>query len=290
MATPADWLEATRPKTLPAAIAPVVAGSGAAAAVDGFVAWKAVLALLLALTLQVGVNLANDYSDGVRGTDTARVGPARLVASGTVPATTVKRAAFACFGVAAVLGLVLAVTSAWWLVLVGAACIAAAWYYTGGKRPYGYRGLGEVSVFVFFGLVATVGTAFVQSGSVTWPAVLAGVAVGLLADGVLMANNLRDLPGDAATGKRTVAVRVGDRRARIAYAGMVTVPYLLLFVLAATGPAVLLAFLSLPLALLGVRAVGSGAGGLALIPVLKRTGQAELAFGVLLGVGLALTG
>ena len=290
MASSAQWLEATRPRTLPASIAPVLAGSGAAAAADGFVAWKALLALLLALTLQVGVNFANDYSDGIRGTDEVRVGPTRLVASGVVPARTVKLAAFGCFALAAVLGLVLAVTSSWWLVLVGAASIAAAWYYTGGRRPYGYSGLGEVSVFVFFGLVATIGTSFAQSGSVTWPAVYAGVAVGLLACAVLMANNLRDIAGDTVAGKRTVAVRLGDRRARQAYAALVTVPYVLLFVVAVNRPAILLAFVSLPLALRGIRAVSRGATGMALIPVLRDTGLAELVFGAVLGLGLALSG
>ncbi len=290
MATRAQWLEATRPRTLPASIAPVLAGTGAAALADGVVWPKAVLALLVALALQVGVNFANDYSDGVRGTDTARVGPARLVATGAVPAARVRLAAAACFGVAAVLGLVLALTSAWWLVLVGAACIAAAWYYTGGRRPYGYRGLGEVSVFVFFGLIATAGTEFVQVGSLTWPAVVAGCGVGLLACAVLMANNLRDLVGDAAVGKRTLAVRLGDRRARRTYAGLVAAAYVLLFVLAGRGPAALLAFVSLPIAVRGVRRVGQGATGMALVPVLRDTGLAELAYGVLLGVGLALSG
>lgn len=290
MATPTQWLAATRPRTLPASVAPVLAGTGAAALADGFMAAKALLALLVALTLQVGVNLANDYSDGVRGTDAQRVGPARLVASGAVPAATVRRAAVAAFAVAGVLGVVLAVTTAWWLVLIGAACIAAAWYYTGGRRPYGYRGLGEVSVFVFFGLVATVGTEFVQVSRASWQAVVAGAAVGLLACAVLMANNLRDLAGDAAVGKRTLAVRLGDRRARAAYAGLVTIPYLLLFVLAAAGPTVFLAFLSLPLGIRGVRAVGRGATGMALVPVLRDTGLAELVFGVLLGAGLALAG
>ncbi len=290
MATPAQWLEATRPRTLPASVAPVLAGTGAAAQAGEVVWAKALLALALALALQVGVNFANDYSDGIRGTDEVRVGPARLVASGAVPARTVKLAAALCFGVSALLGLVLALTSAWELVFVGAACIGAAWYYTGGRRPYGYRGLGEVSVFVFFGLVATAGTAFVQAGRLSWPAVVSGAAVGLLACAVLMANNLRDLVGDAAVGKRTVAVRLGQRRARIAYAALVTVPYLLLFVLAATGPAVFLAFASLPLAVRGVRAVSRGANGMELVPVLRDTGLAELAFGALLGVGLALVG
>lgn len=290
MASSAQWLDATRPRTLPASIAPVLAGTGAAAAADGFVAWKALLALLLALTLQVGVNFANDYSDGIRGTDEVRVGPARLVASGAVPARTVKLAAFGCFALAAVLGLVLAVTSSWWLVLVGAASIAAAWYYTGGKRPYGYSGLGEVSVFVFFGLVATIGTSFAQAGSVTWPAVFAGISVGLLACAVLMANNLRDIAGDTVARKRTVAVRLGDRRARQAYAALVTVPYVLLFLTAVNRPAILLAFVSLPLALRGVRAVSRGATGMALIAVLRDTGLAELVFGAVLGLGLALSG
>ncbi|HEY6738080.1 MAG TPA: 1,4-dihydroxy-2-naphthoate polyprenyltransferase, partial [Actinopolymorphaceae bacterium] len=180
MATAAQWWAGARPRTLAASIAPVVLGTGTAMALDAFVAWKAVLALIVAVALQVGCNYANDYSDGVRGTDADRVGPMRLVGSGVAPPARVKAAAFGCFAVAAVCGLVLALTSAWWLVLVGAAAIAAAWFYTGGSRPYGYQALGEVSVFVFFGLVACVGTVYVQALRITWPAVAAAVAIGAI--------------------------------------------------------------------------------------------------------------
>ncbi len=220
MATAAQWLQGARPRTLPAAIAPVAAGTGAAALAGGFVAWKAALALLVALALQVGVNYANDYSDGVRGTDADRVGPLRLVGSGVARPVAVRNAALASFAVAGVAGLVLALTSAWWLLLVGVACVVAAWFYTGGPRPYGYRGLGEVSVFVFFGLVATVGTTFVQAGEVTTASVLAGVGCGALACAILVANNLRDLETDRVAGKHTLAVRLGDQRTRWFYVSL----------------------------------------------------------------------
>jgi 1,4-dihydroxy-2-naphthoate octaprenyltransferase len=209
MATAAHWVAGARPRTLSAAIAPVFVGSAAAAALDGFVWWKALLSLVVALALQVGVNYANDYSDGIRGTDADRVGPFRLVGSGAVPATQVRTAAFVCFGIAAAAGLVLAVTSAWWLVLVGAAALAAAWFYTGGAKPYGYRGLGEVAVFVFFGLVAVLGTTYVQAGRISSAALAGGVAVGALACAILVVNNLRDIHTDRVAGKRTLAVVTG---------------------------------------------------------------------------------
>src|SRR4051794_20810813 len=220
MATPAQWFEGARPRTLPAAVAPVAAGTGAAAAVDGFRLGYALLALLVAVSLQVAVNYANDYSDGVRGTDADRVGPLRLVGWGVAAPAEVRRAAVLSFLVAAVAGLVLALLVAWWLVLVGAACMVAAWYYTGGRSPYGYRGLGEVSVFVFFGLVATVGTTYVQAGEVTTASVFAGIGCGALACAILVANNLRDIPTDTAAGKQTLAVRLGDRRTRLFYVGL----------------------------------------------------------------------
>jgi len=293
MATPAQWLEGARPRTLPAAVAPVLAGTGVALHVDAVVWWKALLALLVSLALQVGVNYANDYSDGVRGTDADRVGPLRLVGSGAASARSVKLAAYAAFAFAALVGLVLALATAWWLLLVGAGCIVAAWFYTGGKRPYGYEGWGEVMVFLFFGLVAVVGTTYVQTESLgatsLLPALSAAVGVGSLACAILVANNLRDIPTDREGGKRTLAVVLGDERTRATY---------LLLVAAAAVALVALAFAASGWALLGlvyllpavpaVRTVLGGATGLGLVPVLQATGVAELVYAVGMFVGLAL--
>jgi 1,4-dihydroxy-2-naphthoate octaprenyltransferase len=289
MATPAQWFEGARPRTLPAAVAPVAAGTGAAAAVDGFRLGYALLALLVAVSLQVAVNYANDYSDGVRGTDADRVGPLRLVGSGVAAPAAVRRAAVLSFLVAAVAGLVLALLVAWWLVLVGAACMVAAWYYTGGRSPYGYRGMGEVSVFVFFGLVATVGTTYVQAGEVTTASVLAGIGCGALACAILVANNLRDIPTDTAAGKRTLAVRLGDRRTRLLYVGLVFTAYAVVVLIALDH---LLVIVTLGTALPAVRptlGVVFGASGRDLVPVLKETGLLLLVYGVVLGVTLALS-
>jgi 1,4-dihydroxy-2-naphthoate octaprenyltransferase len=243
----------------------------------------------VALTLQVGVNYANDYSDGVRGTDVDRVGPMRLTASGAARPGRVKGAAFGSFGVAGVLGLALcAVSGHWWLIAVGAVAILAAWYYTGGRHPYGYAGLGEVGVFLFFGLVATLGTTYTQADRLTWPAVLGAVGVGLIACALLMVNNVRDIPTDRLAGKRTLAVRLGDRRARRVYAAWVLVPVALGIACAAWSPwALLVAVLLLPAVLLAAPVV-AGAQGKLLVPVLAGTGLFELAYGVLLGAGLAL--
>lgn len=289
MATPSEWIAGARPRTLPAAAAPVLVGTGAAAQVDAAHLGRAVLALGVALALQVGVNYANDYSDGVRGTDTERVGPMRLTASAAARPGQVKAAAFAAFGVAGLLGLALvALSGQWWLLAVGALCVLAAWYYTGGRRPYGYLGLGEVGVFVFFGLVAVLGTTYTQAGRTTWPSWVGAVAVGLIACALLMVNNLRDVPTDALVGKRTLAVRIGERRARIAYAVMVVLPILLGMVCAFASPwALLVMLLALPAGLLAFTVL-VGARGIALVPVLAGTGMYELAFGVLLGLGLAL--
>lgn len=289
MTTPQEWIAGARPRTLPAAAAPVLVGTGAAAQLDAAHVGRALLALGVALALQVGVNYANDYSDGIRGTDLDRVGPMRLTASGAARPSAVRNAAFAAFGVAAALGLWLALAAgAWWLVAVGVVCILAAWGYTGGRKPYGYLGLGEVGVFVFFGLVAVLGTTYTQAGRVSWVAWLGAVAVGLLACALLMVNNLRDVPTDTLAGKRTLAVRLGDRRARRAYAGLVVVPVLLGIVCAFAAPwALMVSVLLLPASILaGV--VLLGAHGRALVPVLAGTGMLELAFGVLVGVGLAL--
>lgn len=289
MASPAQWLAGARPRTLPAAVAPVLAGTAVAAFVDSAVWWKALLALVVALALQVGVNYANDYSDGIRGTDDARVGPLRLVGSGAAPAAAVKRAAFLAFGVAGVAGFVLAATSAWWLLAVGAVCVLAAWFYTGGSRPYGYLGLGEVMVFVFFGLVAVVGTTYVQTGSFAWAALWAATGVGALACAILVANNLRDIPTDREVGKRTLAVVLGDARTRTFYVVLVAVAALAVVALAAaTTWWALLGLGFLAVAGGAARTVTGGASGPGLIPVLGATGRAELVWAVLVAVGLAV--
>jgi len=290
VATPAQWLAGARPRTLPAALAPVVVGTGTAVALDGFRAVPAVLALLVALALQVGVNYANDYSDGRRGTDTDRVGPMRLVGSGAARPGQVLGAALAAFAVAGLAGLALAALSSWWLVAVGAVCIAAAWTYTGGPLPYGYRALGEVFVFVFFGPVAVVGTTFVQTRTLPWLAFAASVPPGLLIVALLVVNNLRDIAGDAAVGKRTLAVVVGERGTRVGYAALVGVSFLVVLVIGVTRPWALLGLLALPLGTSPVRTVLSGGQGGQLIAALQGTGLVTLVTGVLLGGGLALSG
>ncbi|CAM5783528.1 1,4-dihydroxy-2-naphthoate polyprenyltransferase [Cellulomonas persica] len=289
MNTPQEWVAGARPRTLPAAAAPVLVGTGAAAQLDASHLGRALLALGVALALQVGVNYANDYSDGIRGTDLDRVGPMRLTASGAARPSDVRNAAFLAFGVAAVLGLwLVAASGTWWLLAVGALAILAAWGYTGGRTPYGYLGLGEVGVFTFFGLVAVLGTTYTQAGRLSWVAWVGAVAVGLLACALLMVNNLRDIPTDALVGKRTLAVRLGDRRARWAYAALVVVPVLLGIVCAFAAPwALMVSVLLAPAGVLAV-VVLLGARGRALVPVLAGTGLLELAFGVLLGLGLAL--
>ncbi|WP_019136249.1 1,4-dihydroxy-2-naphthoate polyprenyltransferase [Cellulomonas massiliensis] len=287
MTTLSDWVAGARPRTLPAAAAPVLVGTGAAAQLGSEHLGAAALALGLALALQVGVNYANDYSDGVRGTDVDRVGPMRLTASGTARPGHVKAAAFGAFGVAALLGIALvALSGQWWLLAIGALCIVAAWFYTGGRRPYGYRGLGEVAVFVFFGLVAVLGTTYTQAGRLSGPAYLGAVAVGLLACALLMANNLRDVPTDALVGKRTLAVRLGERRARQLYGAFVILPVVLGAACAAWAPWCLLVLILLAPAVILAVVVRLGASGRALVPVLAFTGQLELAFGVLLAIGL----
>jgi 1,4-dihydroxy-2-naphthoate polyprenyltransferase len=288
VASARDWLAGARPRTLPAAIVPVVVGSGVAAGYDRFSYWRALLALVVALALQVGVNYANDYSDGIRGTDARRVGPVRLVAAGLAPPRQVLAAAAGSFFIACVAGLVLAVVTSWWLIAVGVAAVAAAWTYTGGRRPYGYRGLGEVAVFAFFGLAAVVGTAYVQVGRLTWLEFVASVPVGLLACALLVINNLRDIPSDRAAGKRTLAVIIGDSRTRLLYAACALIPFGTALAIAPARPLALLTLAALPLAVLPIKAVWAGAEGPALISALGRTGRLQLAFGVLLAAGLAI--
>ena len=275
-----------RPRTLPAAIVPVAVGSGAAAGYGDFVGWRAALALVVALALQVGVNYANDYSDGIRGTDEQRVGPVRLVASGLATPRQVLAAALGSFLVAGVAGLVLAAAVSWWLIVLGAAAIGAAWFYTGGSRPYGYRALGEVSVFAFFGVGAVAGTAYVQMDRLTWLAVAASVPVGLLACALLVVNNLRDIPGDEVSGKRTLAVVLGDRRTRVLYASCVSAPFAVAAAMAPAAPLTLLTLLAAPLAIPPVRQVLSRVAGRGLVAVLGQTGRLQLAFGLLLTAGL----
>ncbi|HTX85566.1 MAG TPA: 1,4-dihydroxy-2-naphthoate polyprenyltransferase [Streptosporangiaceae bacterium] len=288
MADLRTWAAGARPRTLPAAVVPVVVGSGVAFGYGKFSLWRAVLALVVALALQIGVNYANDYSDGIRGTDADRVGPVRLVGSGLVPPKQVLAAAAASFAVACAAGLVLAAVSSWWLVLLGVAAVAAAWFYTGGSRPYGYRGLGELAVFVFFGLAAVAGTAYVQMRTLTWLPWAAAAAIGLLACALLVINNLRDIPTDSQTGKRTLAVVLGDQRTRTLYVGCVLVPFCVAVVLAVARPLSLLALAALPLAFAPVRQVRDGATGRSLIYALGQTGRLELAYGALLTLGLAI--
>jgi 1,4-dihydroxy-2-naphthoate octaprenyltransferase len=287
------WLAGARPRTLPAAIVPVAVGTACAVGeVDGgIIWWRAAAAMVVALALQVATNYANDYSDGVRGTDAdgKRVGPVRLVGQGLASPAAVKRAAMIAFGVAGVAGAALAVAVGPELLVVGAAAIAAGWFYTGGPRPYGYAGLGEAFVFVFFGVVATAGSAYVQTGTLTWLALGASIPVGLLATALLVVNNLRDIPGDTEAGKRTLAVRLGDRRTRFLYLALMVGVYLAVPVVAGAGgrPYGGAALFSVLLARRPVIAVLGGARGAGLIPVLGQTGGVQLAFGVLFTVGLA---
>jgi 1,4-dihydroxy-2-naphthoate octaprenyltransferase len=278
------WVAGARPRTLPAAVAPVLVATALVG--QDFNAATAALPLVVSLSLQIGVNYANDYSDGIRGTDTDRIGPSRLTAGGLVTPVKVKSAAFISFGVAAVAGLGLAITTSWWLIAVGAISIAAAWGYTGGKNPYGYMGLGEIFVFIFFGLVATVGTYYVQTDEITGQSILAGTIVGSLACAILVINNIRDRPKDEVVGKRTLAVRLGDKRSRIFYSVLVTAPYLL-----AAGfgtPWVALTIVTLPMTISIVRSLWSGIQGVDLIALLGKTGKLQILFSLALSLALIL--
>ncbi len=289
MATLAQWIEGARPRTLPTGVSPVLVGTGAAIGAGIVAPGRALLALIVALALVVGVNYANDYSDGIRGTDDDRVGPLRLVGSAAAAPTAVRTAAIAALAVAALAGLTLvSLSREWWLIGVGALCLAAAWFYTGGRRPYGYAGLGEVAVFVFFGPVAVLGTVITQGGSPGALAVVGAVGVGVLACAVLVVNNLRDIPTDAVAGKRTLAVVLGDRDTRRLYAALVATPFLLSGLAGLRSWPMLLALLAGPLAVLTVRPVLGGAEGRSLIPVLGRTGVLLLAWSALTAVGLVL--
>lgn len=291
MATLGQWVGGARPKTLPAAVSPVAVGCGVAVYEGGFEALRALLALVVALSLQVGVNYANDYSDGVKGTDEDRVGPVRLVGQGLAPAKSVKVAAIAALGFGGLAGLILVgLSGTWWLLLVGAAAIAAAWLYTGGPRPYGYAGLGELFVFVFFGLVAVMGTAYTQTGHLTWLALVSSIAPGLWSVAILMANNIRDIPTDRLAGKHTLAVRLGDQRSRWLFTATVLAGFLAVIALAVATWWALLGLLAAVFAIRPISSMHGGATGPALVPVLSGTSKVLLAGGLLLGLGLALGG
>ncbi|MEO6310350.1 MAG: 1,4-dihydroxy-2-naphthoate polyprenyltransferase [Leifsonia sp.] len=287
-----DWVSGARLRTLPLAIAPVAIGTGAAivASEPGvYHPVRAVLALLVALLLQVGVNYANDYSDGIRGTDAYRIGPARLTGSGAAQPKTVLKVALAFFGLAAIAGLILIILSRqWWLLAVGVAAIAAAWFYTGGKRPYGYFGLGELFVFVFFGLVATLGTTLVQAGTVNLESWIGGVSIGLIACAVLMVNNLRDLAPDKAAGKRTLAVLIGDRASRIVFCVLLLLPYVAVAFFSLFYPLALFTYFTLLLALPACLITVTAKTSKELILALKLTSFTALGFGLLLGAAFAL--
>jgi 1,4-dihydroxy-2-naphthoate polyprenyltransferase len=287
MASAAQWIEGARPRTWPNAVAPVVAGTGAAAWLHGAVWWKALFALLVAVALIVGVNYANDYSDGIRGTDDERAGPLRLVGSRSASPRAVLCAAIGSLSVAAVAGVALAWTTSPWLVAVGAACIAAAWLYTGGSNPYGYRGFGEVAVFVFFGLVAVLGTQYTQASRIDWVGAVAAVVIGCLSSAVLVANNLRDIPTDRSSGKITLAVRLGDGRTRRFYLSLLAIAGLAAVSLTLVTPWSLAGLTAAPLAMRAARPIRAGMSGAELIPVLRDTGLAMLAWATLTAVALA---
>jgi 1,4-dihydroxy-2-naphthoate octaprenyltransferase len=290
MATVAQWIEGARPRTLPNAVAPVIAGTGAAAWLDSAVWWKALLALVVALALIIGVNYANDYSDGIRGTDDVRAGPLRLVGSKVASPRSVLTAAVVCLVLAAVAGLVLALVSNPWLIAVGAVCIAGAWFYTGGSKPYGYLGFGEIAVFVFFGLVAVLGTQYTQALAIDWVGATLAVVLGCLSSAVLVANNLRDIPTDTESGKITLAVRLGDARTRTLYVALLAVAGVATVGLAFATPWCLVGLVAAPLAVRASRPVTTGKGGPALIPVLRDTGLTMLVWSIVVAVALAFAG
>ena len=285
------WIKGARPRTLPAAIAPVVVGAACVnVEASSTAVWSnAIFALIVSLALQVAVNYANDYSDGVRGTDDKRVGPLRLVGSGAKTASAVKRAAFLSFGVAAIFGLILALLTSLWLLVVGALCILAGWFYTGGKKPYGYFGLGEVFVFVFFGLVATTGTTFVIIEKLTITSFIASLVVGALACALLAVNNLRDIDGDTLAGKRTLAVRLGDKKARSFFISLFVLALLAILVLALSYPLALFGLVGLASAFTSIKHVRSGSVGGELISVLSMTGCTQILTAITLSIGLILS-
>lgn len=288
MASFAQWISGARPRTLPNAVAPVIAGTGAAAWLHSAVWWKALLALTVAVALIIGVNYANDYSDGIRGTDDERAGPVRLVGSRLASPRAVLTAAVTGLTVGAAAGLVLALASSPWLIVVGAGCIAGAWLYTGGSKPYGYSGFGEVAVFVFFGLVAVLGTQYTQALRVDWVGLVLAVSIGALSSSVLVANNLRDIPTDARSGKITLAVRLGDARTRVLYQALLATAGVMTLVLMLATPWCATGLVATPPALRAARPVRSGRGGPELIPVLRDTGLAMIVWAIAVAAALSV--
>ena len=284
------WVVGARVRTLPAAVVPPLVGTATAGGLVSIVWWRFAAALTVSLALQVAVNYANDYSDGVKGTDTVRVGPVRLVASGLASPRAVKRAAFVAFAVAAVAGLALAIAVGWPLVIVGVASMVAAWSYTGGPKPYGYYGFGELFVFVFFGVVATAGSAYVQLERITGLALAASVPVGALSCALLVVNNLRDIPTDTLAGKKTLAVRVGDARTRVLYIALIALAFVAAGLCAVARPAAAIVLLAAVLAVAPVSVVRAGAKGRDLIGVLGATGRMQLVFGAVFAAGLWASG
>ncbi len=287
MAKANEWIQGVRPKTLPAAIAPVLVGTALAFPNPNYV--NALLALIVSLSLQIGVNFANDYSDGIRGTDAERVGPLRLVGSGLAKASAVRNTAFSCFLIAAIAGLYLSSRSSMWLILIGALAIGAAWGYTGGNNPYGYRALGEFSVFLFFGVVAVLGTYYVQSQKITFLAICASFPIGAFACAILVMNNLRDRAKDLEVGKNTLAVLLGDRATRILYLSLLMSGGLIGALTAISRPWALLTIITLPVSISLAVKVLKGAGGRDLIPLLQRTALIQLLFAFIYSVGLAIS-
>jgi 1,4-dihydroxy-2-naphthoate polyprenyltransferase len=288
MTTARQWVAAARPPTLPASLVPVAIGTAVARAAGPVSVWRVVCCFVVALALQIGTNYANDYADGVRGTDAKRTGPVRLVAAGLASPKAVRLAAFIAFGISAAVGLVVAITTNPWLIVVGAASIAAGYFYTGGPRPYGYAGLGELFVFVFFGGVAVCGTTYVASGSLPAAAYIAAIPVGLLSVALLVVNNLRDIPGDTASGKRTLAVRLGAERTRALYLACFLVALLSTVALVPMRSLAVIGCVGLIFGVLPIRRVLGGARGPDLVPALIETGRVQLAFGALLALGIAL--
>jgi 1,4-dihydroxy-2-naphthoate octaprenyltransferase len=278
------WILGARPRTLPAAIAPVVVASALVG--TDFNWFRAALALKVAVWLQVGVNFANDYSDGVKGTDEDRIGPIRLVGSGLATAKSVKAAAFISFGIASIAGAWLAFLTSPLLIVLGVLSIAAAWGYTGGKKPYGYRGLGELSVFLFFGVIATMGTYYAQTEEITFLSFVVSIPMGALSCAILAINNLRDRPKDELVGKLTVAVRIGDRKARVMYVALLALAHIA--AIATLIPTTLLTLLALPMSLSISRQVLSGISGKVLIPILGKTGRLQMVFAILFAIGLGI--
>ena len=287
MPTRDQWIAGARPKTLPAAVAPVLVGTAFA----GYNAQSLnfILALLVALGLQIGVNYANDFSDGIRGTDSDRVGPMRLVGSGAVSPELVKRAAFIAIAIAAFAGLILAARTSWFLLIIGAVAIIAAWTYTGGPKPYGYFALGEVSVFIFFGLVATLGTYYVQVESLAVDVLLAACAIGSIACAILVLNNLRDLERDSVANKRTLAVRIGDANTRKFYLLLISLPFLVSLILTFNSFYFLIPFLALPQVIRIARELRAGAQGMALVSLLERTGKVQIIYALSLSLATLLS-